>query len=53
VARYTGSGWEILATVDTDSFSFAGAADGTLYAAWLTPGQLPSSPIQAASFRKP
>ncbi len=55
VARYTGSTWEIVATLGAPASCFAGSTDGTLYVAWWTgvPNQNLSSAIQVASFRKP
>jgi hypothetical protein len=54
VARYTGSAWELIATLGDPPSCFAGAPDGTLYVASMgPPDQSLSSSIQVVSFRKP
>lgn len=55
VARYTGSLWEVVATVGGQPCSIAGGQDGTLYVSWWAglPNETFSAPVQVASFRRP
>lgn len=50
IALYSGTSWEQIASVGATAFSFAGAADGAVYVAWLV-GQSLSAPSAVAVAR--
>ena len=53
IARYTGASWEQIASVGAAIFSFAGAADGSLYVAWsVGQGLAAPSAVAVARFQR-